>query len=102
MAIVYTTNVGVGKELSKDCSLPVPTVGYTNSDEGGLPFRMTRKSIPTTLLLLIEFHGLLLFLHRIEGDHARRGSMIPQGLIKQAVACDRDRVVRPPPLHPKD
>ena len=60
MAIVYTTNVGVGKELSKDCSLPVPTVGYTNSDEGGLPFRMTRKSIPTTLLLLIEFHGLLL------------------------------------------
>ena len=65
MAIVYTTNVGVGKELSKDCSLPVPTVGYTNSDEGGLPFRMTRKSIPTTLLLLIEIHGLLLFLHRI-------------------------------------
>lgn len=63
MAIVYTTNVGVSKELSKDCSLPVPTVGYTNSDEGGLPFRMTRKSIPTTLLLLIEVHGLLLFLH---------------------------------------
>ena len=63
MAIANTTNVGVGKELSKDCSLPVPTVGYTNSDEGGLPFRMTRKSIPTTLLLLIEVHGLLLFLH---------------------------------------
>ena len=101
MAIVYTTNVGVSKELSKDCSLPVPTIG-SNSDKGGLPFRMTRKSIPTTLLLLIEFHGLLLFLHRIEGDHARRGNMIPQGLIKQAVACDRDRVVRPPPLHPKD
>ena len=54
MAIVNTTNVGIGKELSKDCSLPVPTVSNTNSDECGLPFRMTRKSIPTTLLLLIE------------------------------------------------